>query len=109
MEWSKVSKHSLWAFLSVPLLGILCAYVNVGARQGSLGLVWLFITSLIVCVPWAIITRYSKMSLSIAGAVFDGLYAVAHLITFVYLGQGATPLQLTGAGITILGMVLMAL
>lgn len=109
MDWSKISYKSLGAFISVPFLAAICAWINIGAKNGSVNLLWLFGSSLVVCIPWAVITRHSAMSLAVSGSVFDALYGIFHLAAFILLGQAVSSIQLVGACIIIVGLILMSL
>ena len=99
------------AYLLIPILAIVGAWLNIYARnvENHISTVLLFIMSLLVTVPWVIIVKYSLTSLSVAGAVFDALYGISYFLAFVVLGEAATNIQWIGAGITIIGIIMMSL
>lgn len=105
----EISYKSLSAFISIPFLAVACAYVNIAAKNGSMSLLWLLGTSLVVTVPWMVITRHSTLSLAVSGSIFDALYGIFHLAAFILLGQAVSSIQLVGAVVIIAGLILMSL
>lgn len=103
--------HSIWAFISIIPLATLGAVSNVYARNSAsyIGIILLFVMSLLVTIPWAVIVRHSAISLAVSSALFDALYDTSYFVAFIALGESATPIQWVGAGLTVCGIVLLSL
>jgi len=108
---NKLNVYSVIALILIPLLAIVGAYVNVYAKNDAtkFGIVWLFIMSLFVTVPWVLLVRHGFASLSVTSAIFDVFYSLSYFIAFVCLGESATFIQWIGVVVSLIGVVLMTI
>lgn len=101
--------YTILLFLFLPFIALAGASVSVHIKKGNIHWLWFLPISTLSSVCWSLIARKQAVSLSVASAIFDAIYAIAYFLWFVYLGESASIIQWVGASLTIFGVILMCL
>jgi drug/metabolite transporter (DMT)-like permease len=89
------------------LCGVAGAVVSKLAKSGRIHWAAVVAVSILPGALWAAVVKSSPRSLAAAGTTFDVVYAVAYFLTFVALGEGATPRQAAGAALAVVSLALL--
>lgn len=100
----------LLMFCFVPIVSVVGAVLSrqLKLTQNNVYLFMIPIASIFTSLTWALISKYTKISLSVATIIFDSILSISYFLAFVFLGEAITTTQIIGVILAITSMVLLS-
>jgi len=94
----------------LPFLAAIGAWFSRQLKSGRKGFFFLIpLNAVLTSTTWAIIANTTKMSLSVASAIFDIICSLSYFFAFVLMGETCTLWQGIGVFFAVVALVLLSL
>ena len=98
-----------FVFLALPLLAFLGAHTSRKMKVSNKYMIVPPLVSFAVGWAWILFAKITNMSLAVAQVMFDTTYVLSYFAAFIVLGESVTVLQGIGAGLAVIGIILLSL
>lgn len=104
-----MNRIDILLLIILPFISAAGAYFSkqIKITQNNIYLLVIPIFSIITGLLWALISKYTKMSLSTATIIFDTILSSSYFFTFLALGESITPIQGVGVAMAITALILL--
>lgn len=94
----------------LPFLALLGAWFSKQLKSGRNGFFFLLpLNAMLTGTTWAVVTKTTKMPLSVATIIFDLTYSLSYFLAFVLMGESVTLVQGIGVALALGALVLLSL
>ena len=93
----------------IPIITYIGAYIYTAIKRGEIHFLFILVPGFLCTILWAVLFKFSKMSLVNASAWFDAISALGYFTAFAFFGEHISGLQWLGIALLITGLYLINL